>query len=464
MAQGGTPIQGEMLVGRYRLDTPVPTAGPAGRSVWNGTDTTLRRPVTIEMQIPGGRAAKELIGAAVTAGRIEHPGVAGVYDAVNEPGRAFVVREWVAGVTLAQLVADEPLPPQRAAAIIRDVADAVASIHGIGFAHAALSPDVIIVNADSDVTVTGLKPHAGASLEHDVRAIGGLLYAALTAHWPAELGQHSTLPDAIRVDGRLCSPRQVRAGIPTYLDALTMDLLDPTIAAPSAGELAGELRRYDVTDPDLSALSAFATEPPAPARWWSRFIIPVGAVACIVAAGIVLGLRGLPNFASSSYPISDDPTKRQSSDAGPRPLAISNADILDPQGNGSELDGANRTIDGNGTTYWATEGYPHADFGVKNGMGVLLDLGSEQSIQQVTASLTAPGGTVELRASPFKGGSADAFTAIGTVQADAPQDVTFSLDKPVKTRYVLLWISRLAPMGGGDYGYALGVNEVTVLG
>src|SRR2546423_734059 len=79
----------------------------------------------------------------------------------------------------------------------------------------------------------------GTTQESDVRAVAAILYCALTGHWPREGGTKSQLPDAVRVDGdRVAAPRQVRAGVPGYLDELTVDLLNPDVPLPTAAELA----------------------------------------------------------------------------------------------------------------------------------------------------------------------------------------------------------------------------------
>ncbi|NUS72907.1 MAG: hypothetical protein HOQ05_05815 [Corynebacteriales bacterium] len=459
----GAPVHGEVLAGRYRLEEPRPHTTEDGHSLWRGTDTLLNRTVAIEMQIPGGKAAKPLIDAAVTAGGINHPGVIGVYDAVNEPGRAFVVREWAEGSTLTELISEGVLPPGRAATVMRGVADAVAGIHAINFPHAALNPDCVLIDEDGDVTITGLKLTANGELEQDVRAMGGLLYAALTGHWPTELGVHPTLPDAIRVDGRICSPRQVRAGIPPYLDALTMDLLDPAVAAPPARELAAELHRYDVTDPELSALTAFETAPPAHRAWWRRLLVPAIAVTCIVAAGIAIGTIGMPVFSTNDIPITNDPTKNESVEGST--LSATAVSVLDPEGDGAETSGYELTTDGDPNTSWETDGYNSADFGgIKSGMGIVIDLGSIQTVRGLEAELTTSGANVELRGSSILGTEKDEFEAIGKPAQNAEQNVSFSLKKPFSGRYLLLWFYGLPESSSGNYDYSVGVHEIRVTG
>ena len=46
-----------------------------------------------------------------------------------------------------------------------------------------------------------------------------MLYALLTGYWPGD--EAIALPPAPRHKGRVCTPRQVRAGVPALLDAIT---------------------------------------------------------------------------------------------------------------------------------------------------------------------------------------------------------------------------------------------------
>jgi hypothetical protein len=54
-----------------------------------------------------------------------------------------------------------------------------------------------------------------------------MLYALLTGYWPGDeataqsTAQSTALPPAPRYKGRVCTPRQVRAGVPAVLDAIT---------------------------------------------------------------------------------------------------------------------------------------------------------------------------------------------------------------------------------------------------
>src|ERR1044072_1838675 len=98
----GAPTVGEILAERYQLEEHV-NDDSAGRQVWKGVDVILRRPVAVVLRHSGGDSAAEMLQAAVDASRVIHPNLVGVYDAIDEGTRAYVVREWVDGESLRQL-------------------------------------------------------------------------------------------------------------------------------------------------------------------------------------------------------------------------------------------------------------------------------------------------------------------------------------------------------------------------
>ncbi|MGC9669527.1 hypothetical protein ACNTMW_23615 [Planosporangium sp. 12N6] len=130
---------------------------------------------------------------------------------------------------------------------------------------------------------------------------------------------------------------------------------------------------------------------------------------------------------------------------------------------------AARTVDGDPATVWRTDNYYTADFGqLKDGMGVLLDLGSPQRVDSVEVRFDHAGATAELRAGeadPGDSAAGDAqvlqsYRRIGAPQVDAPSTTTFpGSTEPV--RYLLVWITRL-PRLPEKGTFQIGISEITV--
>ena len=206
----GAPTVGEVLADRYQLQEHV-NNDSAGRQVWRGIDVILRRPVAVVLRYPGGDSATEMLHAAVDASRVIHPNLVGVYDAIDEASRAYVVREWVDGESLRELVGrDGPQDPARATAIAHALVDALTAVHATGMVHGNVHPGTALIGDDGRVVLADARADSADDSETDIRSIGGILYYALTGHWPhAEVGR-SALPDANR-DGSGNPPRRDRS-------------------------------------------------------------------------------------------------------------------------------------------------------------------------------------------------------------------------------------------------------------
>ena len=87
--------------------------------------------------------------------------------------------EYVPAQTLAQLSGGRPLNPRRAAEILVEVADAVATLHAHGVAHGAISQLSVLVTmkgkAKLDRVADPSLNASGATMVSDLTALGGLL-------------------------------------------------------------------------------------------------------------------------------------------------------------------------------------------------------------------------------------------------------------------------------------------------
>src|SRR5437773_728040 len=214
--------------GRYRLEDRVNAS--SGWAAWKAIDETLARPVTVLTFARGFPRITDVVTAARAASRLTDARLAQVFDVEEDWDHAYVVMEWVAGDSLEDLLADGPLDPGQGAEIVAQGAEALAVAHAAGVAHLCLNPNSLRWTAGGGVKIVGLGIDAALSgitaddpALADTRGLGKLLYAALTAHWPG--GEWPSLPPAPEMEGHPCSPRQVRAGVPTGIDDVACRVL-----------------------------------------------------------------------------------------------------------------------------------------------------------------------------------------------------------------------------------------------
>ncbi|HWG00383.1 MAG TPA: hypothetical protein VG164_00865, partial [Trebonia sp.] len=247
-----TSEPGTRLAGRYRLVDQ--TSAGSGWTMWKAIDETLARPVSVLTFAPGFPRIPEVVTAARAASRLTDSRLAQVFDVEDGGDQAYVVMEWVAGDSLADLVVEGPLDPARSCALVAEAARALAGAHAAGQAHLCLTPQSLCWTRSSGVKITGLgidAALAGAGLVNasdpalaDTADLAALLYAALTGYWPG--ASQTSLPAAPESDGEVCTPRQVSADVPSAIDAVvTRALLQRPVrhGAPilTPGALADEI-------------------------------------------------------------------------------------------------------------------------------------------------------------------------------------------------------------------------------
>ena len=199
-------------------------------------------------------------------------------------------------------------------------------------------------------------------------------------------------------------------------------------------------------------------------------------VAGFVAVFLLLGYCGLRGLGDNAYVPDPTPGARPSATAAPTPTPTTPAPTstptaavptpvrvvaaagFDPQGDGSEKDAqAGRATDGDPGTSWTSDTYNSAAFGgLKDGVGLRLDLGAPTAVHTVQVTVDGAGSTVQLRTAP--GDTLDGAAVLAEA-AGATGTVTLTPKAPVTTRYLVLWFTTAAPSSGG---FRAGVAEVTV--
>ncbi|GIH74149.1 hypothetical protein Plo01_05780 [Planobispora longispora] len=190
-------------------------------TVWRAQDEVLGRQVAVKEVVPSpDLTAPErevftvrTLREARAAGRIGHPGVATVYDVIEERGRPWIVMQLVDSRTLGAVIREDgPLTPYEVARIGLDVLGALVAAHRVGVLHRDVKPDnvlmatdgravltdfgIAVLEGDSSVTRTGaiigtpafIAPEraAGGPAEFasDMWSLGVTLYMAIEGHSP----------------------------------------------------------------------------------------------------------------------------------------------------------------------------------------------------------------------------------------------------------------------------------------
>ncbi|PSL01352.1 putative peptidoglycan lipid II flippase [Haloactinopolyspora alba] len=521
---GGTvqPGQRRTVAGRYRFERLLDDSD--GVYSWQAVDDVLRRAVFIQAVGSDDPRAQGFLTAARVSSTVGDARFLRVLD-VGTDDVAYVVREWTPGQSLEALLGTGAFHPDQAAAVARDVAEALAAAHTQGLAHRHLDPALVFVTADGSVKIAGLEtehalrgpaptpcpPVTDTSrpdpAELDAIGVGGILYAGLTARWPAEA--FGALAPAPHIDGRIASPRQVRPGVPGHLDAVAdraigharrhhaQPLLSPSAVA---SELSTTTKppRPTVTEPPgpqeqpPALLDEPGTPPPPPSRIEQRRerrrsgrgarVLGVMAATLLLVGSTLVGLQLLlgaiddegegEGGGAAGTPSAETTSQTQPTPTGdPTPMPVAEASDYDPtpefggEGNGEENPSdVGNAVDGDSETAWTTVNYYDPMEDQKPGVGLVLDLGEAVDVRGLRLDLINEGASLEIRAADAEAEEAPDDLAEWTVvdQIDsAEQNVSHSLDEAVTTRYVLVWFTAL-PLDGENYRG--GITDAEVLG
>jgi serine/threonine-protein kinase len=125
--------------------------------VYRATDSRLKRQVAVKI-LPSGVAADpdrlaRFQREAEVLASLNHPHIAAIYGLEDAAGVKALVMELVEGPTLADRIAQGPLPPDEALPIARQIAAALAAAHESGIIHRDLKPANIKVRNDGTVKV-----------------------------------------------------------------------------------------------------------------------------------------------------------------------------------------------------------------------------------------------------------------------------------------------------------------------
>ncbi|CAM5332660.1 protein kinase family protein [Streptomyces hirsutus] len=500
---------GHKLARRYRLEECVTRLD--GFSSWRAVDEKLRRAVGVHILPADHSRARSVLASARSSALLSDPRFVQVLDAVEEDDVVYVVHEWLPDATeLTALLAAGPLEVYDAYQMVSQISSAMAAAHREGLAHLRLNPNAVLRTSTGQWRIRGLAVNAalrGVSSDTpqrtDTESIGALLYAALTQRWPYESDAYglSGLPKDIG----LIPPDQVRAGVHRGLSELAMRALvndgatasrheSPCTTPEELVKAIGEMPRIRPPEPAFTTPPEYqrttyqqgtygrpaphpgvtqpVPTPPPPLQSRTGKALK-WAVSALLIAALGLGSWQLADALIGQGNNADDTDKTQTTDEGDKggnkpkpaePLTIQGAQEYVAKGGAQSPGNVANTYDGDSSTYWRTKSFldgPEMNPAYKPGVGIVYDLGTEQTVESSSIDLRYTGDhtTITLYATDSVGSSTpiSSMEKLGTVTTTGDK-AAVKVGKPVKTRYVLVWLTAM-PMAPGDSYSAPGYKQ-----
>jgi streptogramin lyase len=309
-------------VAGYRIDARLARGGMG--VVYRATHLGLDRPVALKViarELAGDTSFRDrFLRESRLAARLDHPAVVPVYDSREVDGELIVAMRLVEGGDLRGLIdRDGPLPPERATALLGQVAEALDAAHAAGIVHRDVKPHNVLVEGDraylSDFGLAKSLEDSGASSASvvgtaaymspeqwrgevvgpagDVYSLGCVLYEAVTGVTPIA-----------RADADPATTPNLSPALEAAIARATAT--SPQDRFPTAGALIAAARATSVTsDPSRATLVTHSDTRVArgpedvtevargrPRRARGRYALlaagALGAVAAIVAAVVLL--------------------------------------------------------------------------------------------------------------------------------------------------------------------------------
>lgn len=274
-------VPGRRVVdGRFELEARLGGGGMG--TVWRARDLVLHRMVAVKEVRPPDRDLAEydpdsarmlrerVLREARALARIDHPNVVTIHHIVDGGDGTYpwIVMELVSGGSLADRLAQGPMPSVEAARIGRGVLAALTAAHDAGIQHRDVKPANVLLRSDgrpvltdfgiaairetTSLTATGsiigtpdfmaperISGHEGGAAS-DLWSLAMMLYAAVEGHHPLRRGNTlATLAAVLNED----VPPPVRAG--ALGDVLMSVLVRDPAARPSSAVLDRRLAEVE---------------------------------------------------------------------------------------------------------------------------------------------------------------------------------------------------------------------------
>jgi serine/threonine protein kinase len=262
-------------IGKYEI---IRELGKGATScVYEALDPFVNRHVAIKVVFAealgdkehGKRYRKLFLTEASLAGKLSHPHIVSIYDAVADDEASYIVMEYVDGSTLEQYSrTDHLLPINKVIEIVFKCTKALDYAAKQGVIHRDIKPANIMLSGENDIKITdfgaaqtsatettqitGIGSPAYMSPEQvkeqplthqtDIFSLGVVLYQMLTGKLPFQANNNYTMIYQI-INAQAPLPSAARPEIPTQLDAIVQRALqkDTAMRYQSWEELSRDL-------------------------------------------------------------------------------------------------------------------------------------------------------------------------------------------------------------------------------
>lgn len=265
---------GRLLGNRYEILEKLGSGGMA--VVYKARCTLLNRIVTVKVMRDEYTSDADFVRRfrqeAQAVASLSHPNIVSVYDVGAEDHIYYIVMEYVGGQNLKELIRERaPFPPDEAADIARQIADALEHAHENNIVHRDIKPHNILITKNGRVKVTdfGIARAATAATvtragtiigsvhyfspeqakgevtgaKSDIYSLGVVLYEMLTGQVPFE----GESPIGVALKHLQAEPTPVTAAnpsVPAGLGRIVQRAMakNPEFRYETAGDLSRDLR------------------------------------------------------------------------------------------------------------------------------------------------------------------------------------------------------------------------------
>jgi len=172
---------GRLLDGRYQIRSRIARGGMA--TVYLATDLRLERKVAIKIMhghlADDSKFKERFVQEARSSARLAHPNVVNVFDQGQDSDMAYLVMEYLPGITLRDLLLEHRiLTTEQTLDIMEAVLAGLAAAHKAGIVHRDLKPENVLLADDGRIKIGdfGLARAASANTATGAALLGTVAY------------------------------------------------------------------------------------------------------------------------------------------------------------------------------------------------------------------------------------------------------------------------------------------------